>query len=230
MAMITLAGMKVRVIDLIGDSVAVDELYGTPLVPVRGGQTSASILLAGVESALDAISSRTWKPSVFEIGGGLSSADLPEDLIDIEGVRDLTTGDLLPQIPLQVGGSFRGASNGWMLYPSKTIAFMNALGTGGAKVYYSAVWSKPKTDIYTPDLDDAILDAPVTLITAIAFYTTSYCLLERASESAVLRQYNTKVDSGQPIDNPLKDMSNTFLDRFEGEMKRFPQKQKGSTT
>lgn len=227
--MTTLADMKQRVINLIGDSVELD-LYGVPSLPVRGGQTSAAILLAGIESALDAISSRIWKPSIFEISGGLSSADLPDDLIDVEGVRDITTGDLLPQIPLQVGGSFRAAQNGWSLYPSRTITFMNELGASGAKVYYSAVWRKPITDIYVTELDDVVLDTPVTLTTAIAFYATSYCLLERASQAAVLRQYNTKVDSGQPGDNPLRDMSNTFLERFEGEMKRFPQKQKGSTT
>jgi len=227
MAPITVGEMKARIIDLIGDTMAVDDIYATPLSPVRGGQTSASILLSSIESALDAIASRSWKPSVFEIGAGLTSFDLPDDLIDVEGVRDLTTGELMPQMALQVGGAFQ---NGWMLYPAKQITFANPVGLKGVRVYYSAVWAKPETDsVYFDVIDEVPLDAPLVFNTAISFYATSYCLLERANESAILRQYNTKVDSGQPVDNPLKDMSDVMLSRFEIEMKRFPQKQKGST-
>lgn len=229
MSDLTLGDLKKKIIDLIGDSVKLDELdvYANPMVPIRGGQTSDSILLAGVEAALDAISGRVWKPSVFEIEGGVSSFALPEDFIDIEGVRDLTNGDLLPMIALQVGNQFK---NGWLLYPSKTITFANPLGTKGARVYYSAVWAKPTTDAYVTEIDDAVIEAPAPLTTALTFFATSYCLIERANEAAVLRQYNTKVDSGQPVDNPLADMSKFLLERFEIEMKRFPQKQKGSTS
>lgn len=224
---ITLGEVKTKIIDLIGDTLAVDELYGNPILPIRGGQTSASILLSSVEAALDAIASRIWKPSVFEVEGGVSSFDLPEDLIDIEGVKDLTTGELLPQIALQVGAAYR---NGWLLYPAKKITFANPLGLSGASIYYSAVWAKPRVDAYVLEIDDVPLDAPIALTTAITFYATSYCLIERANEAAVLRQYNTKVDSGTPIDNPLKEMSDTLLQRFDIEMKRFPQKQKGATS
>lgn len=227
MTPITVGSMKLKVINLIGDSVKLDDIYSLPVSPIAGGQTSASILMDGITAALKAVSSRIWKPATFEIGGGVTSSDLPADLIDIEGVKDLTSGAFVPKIPLSIGGTFK---NGWMLYPVNTITFLNTLETNGARIYYSAVWATPEEDLYTPIIDDVVLDIPAILAVPVSFYATGYCMLERASESAVLRQYNTKVDSGQPIDNPLKDMANEFFRLFDVEMKRYPQMQKGITS
>jgi hypothetical protein len=112
------------------------------------------------------------------------------------------------------------AEQSWVEYPEGHIAFMQPLSTSGAKLYYSGMWAKPA-------LDADSIEAPAITHVGIVLFAASYCLLSKASASANIRQYNTKVDSGIPIHNPEAEMSTYFLRRFEAEMNRHPSRAKG---
>lgn len=224
MADITLRAIKERIVELMGDSEQSEDLYAD----FAGTQTSAKIMLDGVVSAMTAVSSRVWKHSVFETQLTGSSALLPGDLIDIESVFDLNTKKPLPSLPLSLSTIY---TEGWLKYPQGQITFLGTPPTEGIRVYYSAIWASPDADyeeVYD-SLDDYVFDFPPTLLNAVVFYSTSYCFLQRSSQAAVLRQYNTKVDSGNPLDNPLLAMATEFRKLFDIELNRFPQSQKGVT-
>jgi hypothetical protein len=112
------------------------------------------------------------------------------------------------------------AEQSWVEYPEGHITFMQPLSTSGAKLYYSGMWAKPA-------LDADSIEAPAITHVGIVLFAASYCLLSKASASANIRQYNTKVDSGIPIHNPEAEMSTYFLRRFEAEMNRHPSRAKG---
>jgi hypothetical protein len=56
----------------------------------------------------------------------------------------------------------------------------------------------------------------------MVYYTASHCLLPRSVNSAQIRQFNQRVDSGNPEHNPLKAESEWLLQRFYAEMKLMP--------
>jgi hypothetical protein len=106
--------------------------------------------------------------------------------------------------------------NYWVLYPAGKITFANQIpSSAGAKVYYAATWAKPTSDA-------AILETPEYALHALALYAASQCLLGKAVAAANIRQYGTKVDSGNPEDNPMLTVS-TYLQRvFDVAVQRFP--------
>jgi hypothetical protein len=104
--------------------------------------------------------------------------------------------------------------NAWYLYPSGTITFLNAIQSG-VRIYYSTFWT-----MLSDDSD--VLDTPVFLQNAIAYYAASQCALAKSGQSASIRQFNTKVDSGNPDDNPLLQQSNGFMKRYQIEMATVP--------
>jgi len=212
--------LKRKVIRILADDI-VEPDYGET---VGGTVYSADTLKDAICAALDAITVRIWKSQTEDIDGGESEYDAPDDAIGIEGIYDKTVGSFLPMMGLRANkNTLVGVeTNAWIDYPEGTIAFVNILGTDGAKIYYSASWTKPVDD------DDA-LEPPESTVTALVLFAASYCLLNKATGSANIRQFDTKVDSGQPTDNPLKDMSDFFLRRFELELQRIPTRQKGIT-
>lgn len=218
MGSIAFADLKAKVIRMLGDISTGGTSGGEPL----GGTTfDADLLRDAVHAALDAITVRMWKSSIFDVDAAAAEEDLPEDLIDIEGVYDKTNGVFLERIVMRVGSAISPRSgNGWMLFPIGTITFANILGTNGATVYYSAYWEKPV------DEEDT-LEIPDIASTALSLYAASYCLLNAASQAGNIAQFKTKVDSGDPLDNPLEALSNFFMKRFENEIQRLPHSPKG---
>ena len=108
----TVLQLKGKIIRMLADEVLAASS------PLAGSQTDASLLLDAIHAALDAISIRIWKPSVFAIEGVGDKFALPTDLIEIEAVRMVTTGVILPRAPFRAG-EFLGAiqDNSWMTYP-----------------------------------------------------------------------------------------------------------------
>lgn len=212
--------LKKKVIRILYDEI-VEPDYGEA---VGGSIFDADLLGDAICAALDAITVRVWRSETESIDGGASEYDAPDDAIGIEGVYDKTVGLFLPQMGLQANrNTITGIeSNAWIDYPEGTIAFVNELGDNGATIYYSASWAKPVDD-------DEELEPPASTVTALVLFAASYCLLQQASGSANIRQYNTKIDAGLPTDIPAKDMSDFFLRRFELELQRIPTRQKGIT-
>ena len=210
--------VKLKVLRLLGDIVAVvvDDDPSNPS-PVGGGIYDADILKDAVHAALKRISSRIWKTAIYEIEEAGTNFSLPSDLLDIEGVFENKTSMFIPRIGFQTGQMLSTSmlnANAWINYPNG-ITFVNELAADGAKVYYLAHWELPEDD-------DESLECPEMTVTAVTLFAASYCLLKSAVEQGDIAQYKTKVDSGQPIDLPAKDLSNFFLARFENELNSLP--------
>lgn len=212
--------LKKSIIELLSDTVVLADVYEE----LHGTQTSAKILEDGVKAALAAAAHKIWKPATLEIAEGVSTVTLPDDFIDVEGIRDNTTGKLLSSLPLKVNSDYE---SGWINFPYGYLAFSAALADGGL-MYYSAMWSVPVEDGYG-NKDSYEMDMPLFLVPAVTYYAAAYAFFQRATQSAVIRQYNTKIDSGTPIDNPLLEMSKTFMMMYETELKRLPTMTKGVT-
>jgi len=218
--MTTYAELKRDILRLLGE----DEESGSD--PVAGEGVSAALLQDAVHAALEAITTRVWKRSKTTI---LTTTDpavedtyqftLPTDLLDIEAVYYHSVGQFIPQLDMKVGNQFAsGAGQAWILYPEGQITFTNE-PDASLDIYYSALFTLP-TD------DDDVLDCPRAALTAVAYFAASYCRIPDASSAASIRQYNTKVDSGQPTDNPVAEYSDWLLKRYEAELQRLPMMKK----
>lgn len=187
-------------------------------------QYGATLINDGIVAALEAILPWVFKRSevVLEADGVITEFELPEDLYRITAVFDADSGRYLKQNTLSAGdspGSDLNSNQDWMEYPELSLSLANA-PTQDITVFYGAVWAVPEDD------DDA-LECPGWCIRAIVYYAASYALLEKASSSANIRQWNVQIDSGTPIMNPMRDMSTYYLERFRIEMDRMPARIRG---
>ena len=220
----TYGEFKKKVIRLLGDEVQLTD-------PISGAQTSSDSLQDAVHAALSAICNRYPKSFSYQLTPGSGETfprtdfSIPSDCIDIEGILDHTNSLFLPQIEIMVDQSPYGThshlGNAWECFNNKFLKFETALiGTEIYMVYYSGMWNVPSDD-------GDVIDPPDFMIPALTMYATSYCHLAAASSAGNIRQYATKVDSGTPTDNPLKDLSDFFLKRYETEMQRIQSKPRG---
>ena len=225
--------LKARLIRMLGDTYsagAIDEDTGL-YVPVHGNIYSADVLYDAVCAALDAVTIRIWKQALVSYAGGIGIKTilLPSDIVKVEGVYDKHYLTFVPRTDIRADRSmFDTWGNAWFEYPSGTLQFMNEIASG-VDLYYAAHFTDPSTpateDYYDYDdvgvtIDDFVMDFPDIATTAIIFYCASYCLNQKAVLSANIRQFNTKVDSGQPGDNTEQKMADHFLRRFEYELQR----------
>lgn len=208
----TLRETKEKIARLLNDEVVVDD-YG-----ITGGTTyDADLITDAIRAALDALSSRMWKSKSFTYEANNDYFEMPDDILEIFAVYDYFLGIYIPKQQMLPGLSMLDAQyqNSWIDIPAGDLVFSADLGEDGALVYYIAAWQLPEDE-------EEPLEPPEIALNAILFYACSYCLLQQASGISTIRQYNTKVDSGKPIDNPTNEMANYFLRRFESEMQRFP--------
>ena len=186
-----------------------------------GGEYAFGVLRDSVRAALNAITSRYWKRAVLEVEPSVESAAIPGELIDIDGVYDATKGIFLPKISFLIGNTLTASEgNGWFLYPTGYISFINTIGASGARVYYQSHWTVPESD-------GELLDIPDLALSCLIYYAGSYLLGSSAVSSASIRQFNTRVDSGQPGDIPQMKMSSFLMAKYEEELKRIPLMEKG---
>lgn len=213
--MATFADLKKRALLLLKDTEKTENGV------VFGEQTSAEILKAATIAALHAVASRVWKPAELTIAKDVTSVDLPDDFIDVVGVYLADLGAFIPEVGMNSGDKYvLGSGNAYVMFPDGKITFTNKVGTNGGKLYYSAMWTEP-----SDDTDE--IEAPASTHHPIVLFIVSYVLAANAVASARIRQYNTRVDSGQPDDIPAKTMSEYFLKRFESELARIPVKTRG---
>lgn len=215
--MTTVADLKNEIIRHLGDEVDPD------VSPVAGTGFTHEVLLAGIRASLIALTVRLWKPAVLTIDAdeeGISSVAVPSDLISVESIYDKTNSVFLPRLIFTPGKPLiDDEQNAWIDYPHGYITFLSKITLGGS-IYYSSHWSVP-TD------DDDEIDAPVVAMNYLSLYATSHIFLGTASAQAEIRQFATKVDSGNPIMLPAKELSTYFLHRAEIELKSLPNMQKG---
>lgn len=214
--MTTLSDLRNRCLRILGDD--------------TGSQFSDELLNDGVMAALDAILS--WYPKsqtlVCEGDDEKTSFDLPADFYRIAAVFDSNTGMYIPaatMAPFQSPGGNIEANQDYLEFPDGSIVFANALvAETSCTVYYYASWPHVTED---DDLNDWVIPTPIWLDTALALYTSSYALLQKASQSSNIRQWNVDVDSGTPAMNPMRDQSGYLMERFAIEMNRIPARMRG---
>lgn len=215
--MTTVADLKYEIIRHLGDEIAED------VDPIEGSGVTTAELLGGIQAALRAVTVRLWKPATLDIAvdeAGIGSVSVPADLISVEAIYDETNNIFLPRLIFTPGNPLiQDEQNAWIDYPSGSITFLSKITSGGT-VYYSAHWA-------VPALDTDTIEAPLIAMSYLTLYATSYILLGKASAQAEIRQYATKVDSGNPIMLPAKELSNYFLQRAEIELKSLPNMVKG---
>lgn len=196
-------------------------LLGDP----TSSQFDTELVLGAIDSAMDAVLPWVAKPSeVTFIGDGATCIyDMPSDYYRVISIFDEDSSLYMPadlMAPAVVSNRSRIA-NEWREYPNGKLSFLQYIPDAkSVTVYYGAYWTKP-TDFMS------VLETPTWLDTAIAFYAASYCLLPKAYQASNIRQYNVQVDSGNPVQNPVKDMSEYFLTRFKFEMDLVPSRSKG---
>ena len=215
--MTTLLEIKYIILGLIGDPpLAEDD------VPLRGSSTTAIELLNGVVAGLDAITIKVFKPLTLAIVAEAEAAVLPAGLIEVESIYDIARSINIPQLGLHADNApFQQGEIVFSRYPHGSVTFSTAVGDMGATLYYSAQWTPPVED-------DDVLESPPYANLCVALYAASLIMLSKASGSSAIRQFNTKVDSGNPEHLPHIVVSNSMLLRFEDAMSRVPGMQKGS--
>lgn len=239
MTTITLGEMKRKVIFLLGD--VIEEPGSGDSDSVHGSQTEAEVLLSGIEAALLAVCTKFPRPRTITLVDG-SQFPLPVDFIRPEAVWDSKTRLPLPLISLDSNISMYGeanfSGNAYSIYPKSegtqvltddpivywdptenpvvnggVISFLTKIDS--VTLFYSAVWPYPASDA-------DIISAPEILNLPIQLFATHYCQMMNASKAGGIRQFNTKVDSGSPLDNPLLDLSKFFLSMYYNAMDQVP--------
>lgn len=84
-----------------------------------------------------------------------------------------------------------------LMYPSGQVTFTPRLSAGEhLTLYYYARWAKV-TD------ENSVIEPPAHWLNALAYYATAELLIADALIAAGVRQYNTRIDSGNPEHNPV---------------------------
>lgn len=183
------------------------------------GTYSDALILDGINAGLNAIlpwlSKRAVEQGIVVTSGSL--IDLPDDVYLVDAVYSQTDGSWLKHWSITPGATL--PSNPlWVEYPSGFLTLTSDCTDEVMDVYYYTTWTEVESSGSAVDN----LDTPPFADLAIIYYATSYVLASSAVSAAQLRQFNTKIDSGSPDDNPLRDSSNMLMQRFMNEVKLFP--------
>jgi len=153
-----------------------------------------------------------------------ASLALPADFYDIQAVVVSSTGEVLSKTEL-VPGNFTGirtqGTNAWMLFSSGEITFAK-IPADDIDLYYFADWVVPI--VGTPEDDE--IEPPDYAITGISFYAAGQVMLPTGLGITEIRQFATKVDSGNPEHNPVQKAVDYLMKLFLNEMSRMPKIQK----
>lgn len=208
--MTTFSELKGRVLRLLGD----------PL----GEGYSNELITDAIDAAQLAILPWMPKTAKTSLTAGNDVYALPTDFYAVEAVVIQQTGEIVPQA-IFAPGNFHGdnisGNNDWIEYPAGSLTFSKEL-PGDYDLYYLAVWTPLDTDVD----DDYVLEPPNASMTGLALYSAAYALQPQAVNTAEVRQFNTRVDSGNPEHNPLQDAALYLLKLFQNEMNRHPKYQR----
>ncbi|MCK5307595.1 MAG: hypothetical protein KAJ73_03200 [Zetaproteobacteria bacterium] len=164
------------------------------------------------------------KTVLFDGDGSTSEFDLPADFLKAYAVfwedesMFLEPADFVPGI--QWDWDAVDATNrpyGFILWPSDklTVFHAPAIGTGNLRLYYWGTYS----DVVS--LTD-ILEPPVWSHEALMFYTIALSLMPDMQDTATINQWNTRVDSGRPVDNPLLQSYDKIMHSYHEALSLWP--------
>jgi len=106
---------------------------------------------------------------------------------------------------------------GYILWPAGKVTLFRTpeTGTGNIKLYYWAFY---------PDLvdDTDTIATPAWAEEALIFYTLALSLVPAFQATADVRQWNERVDSGRPTDNPLLQSFNALVKQYHETLSLWP--------
>ena len=182
---------------------------------------SDEIIRDGINSGCKAI--LPWVPKraveYITVTSG-SLLELPSDVYLVDAVMDPDSNFVLKRMSMTPGAIGSAKYPEWFEYPSGYITLSLESTAERYKVFFFTNWSEVVTTGSGTSSD--MMDTPAFTDLAVVYYAISYCLGSAATQTSQLRQFNTKIDSGNPEDNPLKEMSNLMMQRFLNEMKLMP--------
>lgn len=189
------------------------------LLKGSAGTYSDALILDGINAATNAIlpwlSKRAIEQDIVVTSGSL--IELPDDVYLVDAVYSKTDGKWLKHLSITPGITLSSGPL-WIEYPHSRLTLTSDYTDKSVDVYYYAKWFEVESS--GSAIDE--MDTPSFADLAIIYYATSYVLVSSAISAAQLRQFNTKIDSGNPEDNPLRDTSNLLMQRFMNEVKLFP--------
>jgi hypothetical protein len=146
--------------------------------------------------------------------------ELPSDVYLVDAVMDESENFFLKRLSMAPGPVGNASYPEWFEYPSGYVTLSLESTAESYKVFYFTNWNEVVTTGSGTSSD--MMDTPPFTDLAIVYYAISYCLGSAATQTSQLRQFNTKIDSGNPEDNPLKEMSVMMMQRFLNEVKLMP--------
>lgn len=188
-----------------------------------GNSNVSELIFDGLISGHNAI--LPWVPNYKETtisGSDGRKFTLPDDVYSVEGVYDPTTTIIYEQASLSKGNAWGlSTSNDIYWYPIPTgYISLNRTLTSGTElgIIYRGMWNVPSSISDT----DFVVTVPKFAIFGVALFAASYVVAVLSGDTSALRQYNSRIDSGTPTDNPVQNTSEFFMKRFIAEMGRMP--------
>ncbi len=161
--------------------------------------TTLERVIDGLNAALNALVVYEPKLATTVIeGNGLSASfPLPDDFYWYSGFFKSDGSKLDVLWPSNADYILPTGEYAVTLYPTGQATFTPLLSSGEQiTLYYYARWR-------TVASDTDIIEPPAHWLNALAYYTTAELLIADAIIAAGVRQYNTRVDSGNPEHNPV---------------------------
>jgi hypothetical protein len=185
---------------------------------------SPELLIDAVQAAQIAILPWMPKTASVQLASGDTEYALPNGFYAVEAVIVDSTGEVLPQAIFAPGNYFGAkisGTNDWIEFPAGYISFSKELPETYT-LYYLATWAE-LDDTTTEEYE---LEVPIQATVGMCLYGAAYALQPQAVGTAAIRQFATKVDSGNPEHNPLQQSATYLLKLFVNEMNRHPKYQR----
>jgi len=159
----------------------------------------------------------------FSASGSGADITMPDDYIDLYAVYDkeesllLEPNELIPGISWDEESDTSYRPRGYIEWPYGTVHLFQppAADTAAVEVWYFGK--------YTTVTDNAdTVEVPAWAVEALLCYAVAASFLPKLADASFLNEYKTKVDAGNPTQNPLKEAHDTFLKRYEYLLKDRP--------
>lgn len=182
------------------------------------------LIYDGVVAAHEAI--LPWVPKFMSItvtaGSDGQTITLPSDVYAVQALRRVENGAFIRKAnmaPGTVRHTDLDQAIDWIEYPAGYLNLSPDVDAGEEFIlYYHAYWNIPASASDT----SFVLEVPRCAHQGLIFYACAVALTPSSVNSASIRQFNLRIDSGTPEDNPLKAEADYMLKRFYQEMKMMP--------
>ena len=160
----------------------------------------------------------------FSGDSSIREFDLPADFLKAYAVfwedkeMFLEPGDFVPGIQWDwEAADETNRPYGFILWPSEKLTVFHApdTGTDNLTLYYWGMFS----DVAAPT---DTLEPPVWSHEALMFYTIALSLIPDLQDTAAIRQWNTRVESGRPLDNPLLQSYDKLIQSYHEALSLWP--------